>query len=202
MLVSVACFSVMDSMLKLLSEHYPSLQVAFLRARVVAAVRTCSSSLRVAGSDASGRSTSAAPAARRAVGADALQLRHRRCASLRSRPPTRSSCARRCSSRRCRCRCLKETVVGGQWLAIAIGLVGRAADARAGERQVAFDGLALGRRRARAPTAVAIVSLRLLSRTDSTESMVLRVHAAAHDRRRAHWRCPVGATSSGPAISS
>jgi drug/metabolite transporter (DMT)-like permease len=32
MLVSVACFSVMDSMLKLLSEHYPSLQVAFLRA--------------------------------------------------------------------------------------------------------------------------------------------------------------------------
>ena len=32
MLVSVASFAVMDSMLKLLSEHYPSLQVAFMRA--------------------------------------------------------------------------------------------------------------------------------------------------------------------------
>ena len=49
MLVAVACFSVMDAMLKLLSEHYPSLQVAFLRA---------ASSLPLGGSGASGRSTS------------------------------------------------------------------------------------------------------------------------------------------------
>ena len=32
MLVSVASFAVMDALLKLLSEHYPALQVAFLRA--------------------------------------------------------------------------------------------------------------------------------------------------------------------------
>ena len=31
MLVSVASFSVMDAQLKLLSEHYPALQAAFIR---------------------------------------------------------------------------------------------------------------------------------------------------------------------------
>ena len=43
---------------------------------------------------------------------------------------------------------LKEKVVSGQWFAISVGLVGRAADAGAGQRPVAVDGLAVGDRRA------------------------------------------------------
>ena len=47
-----------------------------------------------------------------------------RSSGCRSPTPTRSSCARRCSSRRFRCRCSASSVAAGQWIAIGVGLAG------------------------------------------------------------------------------
>ena len=171
MLASVASFAVMDSMLKLLSEHYPSLQVAFLRAAsslpfvlLVIAAR--------------GRLDRIKPVNVRLHlfrGALAVLMLYSFVNAVRE-----SSLATTYSIFMCApllvaalsVPVLKEKVVSGQWFAISLGLVGVLLMLGPVHGQWLSTG-SLWAIVGLATYAVAIVSLRLLARTDSTESMVL-----------------------------
>lgn len=171
MLVSVASFSAMDSLLKLLSEHYPSLQVAFLRAAaslpfvllVIAArgrfdrVRFVNIRLHLF------------------RGVLAIVMLYAFITAVRE-----SSLATTYSIFMCApllvaalsVPLLGERVVGGQWGAIAVGLAGvllmlGPVNGRWLSAGSLWAIVALG------TYAISIVTLRLLARTDSTESMVL-----------------------------
>ena len=143
MLVSVASFSVMDAMLKLLSEHYPSLQVAYLRAAaslpfvlLVIAAR--------------GRLDRVKPVNVRLHllrGVLSVLMLYSFINAVRE-----SSLATTYSIfmfapllvAALSVPVLKEKVVSGQWVRHRGRLRRRAADAGAGQWQVAVDGLAVG----------------------------------------------------------
>jgi drug/metabolite transporter (DMT)-like permease len=171
MLVSVASFAVMDAMLKLLSEHYPALQVAFLRAAaslpfvlLVIVVR--------------GRLDRIRPVNVRLHlfrGALAVLMLYAFISAVRE-----SSLATTYSIfmfapllvAALSVPILGEKVVGGQWAAISVGFVGVLLMLGPVNGQWLSTG-SLWAIVGLITYAVAIVSLRLLSRTDSTESMVL-----------------------------
>jgi drug/metabolite transporter (DMT)-like permease len=170
MLVSVACFSVMDSMLKLLSEHYPSLQVAFLRA----ASSLPFVLLVIAARDRLDRIKPVNVRLHLLRGALAVLMLYSFVTAVRE-----SSLASTYSIFMCApllvaalsVPVLKEKVVGGQWVAIAIGLAGVLLMLGPVNGKWLSTG-SLWAIVALCTYAVAIVSLRLLARTDSTESMV------------------------------
>ena len=171
MLVSVASFSVMDAMLKLLSEHYPALQVAFLRAAaslpfvlLVIVVR--------------GRLDRIKPVNIKLHlfrGALAVLMLYAFISAVRE-----SSLATTYSIfmfapllvAALSVPILGEKVVGGQWAAITVGFFGVLLMLGPVNGQWLSTG-SLWAVVGLITYAVAIVSLRLLSRTDSTESMVL-----------------------------
>jgi drug/metabolite transporter (DMT)-like permease len=170
MLASVACFSVMDAMLKLLSEHYPSLQVAFLRAAaslpfvlLVIAAR--------------GRLDRIKPVNVRLHllrGALSVLMLYSFITAVRE-----SSLATTYSIfmfapllvAALSVPMLKEKVVSGQWFAITIGLSGVLLMLGPVNGKWLSTG-SLWAVVALWTYAFAVVSLRLLARTDSTESMV------------------------------
>jgi drug/metabolite transporter (DMT)-like permease len=171
MLASVACFSVMDAMLKLLSEHYPSLQVAYLRAAaslpfvlLVIAAR--------------GRLDRIRPVNVRLHllrGVLSVLMLYSFITAVRE-----SSLATTYSIFMCApllvaalsVPMLKEKVVSGQWYAIAVGLSGVFLMLGPVDGKWLSTG-SLWAIVALLSYAFAVVSLRLLARTDSTESMVL-----------------------------
>ncbi|MDH5176498.1 MAG: DMT family transporter [Gammaproteobacteria bacterium] len=171
MLVSVASFAVMDAILKLLSEHYPALQVAFLRAAaslpfvlLVIVVR--------------GRLDRIRPVNVRLHlfrGALAVLMLYAFISAVRE-----SSLATTYSIfmfapllvAALSVPILGEKVVGGQWAAISAGFLGVLVMLGPVNGQWLSTG-SLWAIVGLITYAVAIVSLRLLSRTDSTESMVL-----------------------------
>lgn len=170
MLVSVACFAVMDSMLKLLSEHYPSLQVAFLRA-------AASLPFVLLVIVARGRLDRIKPVNIRLHlfrGALAVLMLYSFVTAVRE-----SSLATTYSIfmfapllvAGLSVPILKEKVVSGQWLAIGVGFAGVLLMLGPVNGQWLSTG-SLWAVVALITYAVAIVSLRLLARTDSTESMV------------------------------
>ncbi len=170
MLVSVACFAVMDSMLKLLSEHYPSLQVAFLRA-------AASLPFVLLVIVARGRLDRIKPVNIRLHlfrGALAVLMLYSFVTAVRE-----SSLATTYSIfmfapllvAGLSVPVLKEKVVSGQWLAIGVGFAGVLLMLGPVNGQWLSTG-SLWAVVALITYAVAIVSLRLLARTDSTESMV------------------------------
>jgi drug/metabolite transporter (DMT)-like permease len=171
MLVSVASFSGMDAMLKLLSEHYPALQVAFLRA-------AASLPFVLLVIVARGRLDRIKPVNVRLHlfrGALAVLMLYAFISAVRE-----SSLATTYSIfmfapllvAALSVPILGEKVVGGQWAAITVGFLGvllmlgpvNGKWLSAGSLWAVVGLITY---------AVAIVSLRLLSRTDSTESMVL-----------------------------
>jgi drug/metabolite transporter (DMT)-like permease len=170
MLVSVAAFSGMDALLKLLSEHYPPLQVAFLRAAaslpfvfMVIAVR--------------GRLDRLKPVNVRLHlfrGVLAILMLYSFISAVRE-----SSLATTYSIFMCApllvaalsVYVLGEKVVTGQWGAIAVGFGGVLLMLGPVDGRWLSTG-SLWALVALLTYAVAIVSLRLLARTDSTESMV------------------------------
>jgi drug/metabolite transporter (DMT)-like permease len=170
MLASVACFSVMDAMLKLLAGHYDPMQVAFLRAAAslpfVLLIIT-----------ARGRLDRIRPVNVRLHllrGALAVMMLYSFVTAVRE-----SSLATTYSIFMCApllvaalsVPILRERVVGGQWFAIAIGLAGVLLMLGPVNGQWLSTG-SLWAVAGLVTYAFAVVSLRLLSRTDSTESMV------------------------------
>jgi drug/metabolite transporter (DMT)-like permease len=171
MLVSVASFAVMDALLKLLSEHYPALQVAFLRA-------AASLPFVLLVIVARGRLDRIRPVNVRLHlfrGVLAVLMLYAFISAVRE-----SSLATTYSIFMCApllvaalsVPMLKEKVVSGQWFAIAVGLSGVLLMLGPVDGQWASTGT-LWAIVALWTYALAVVSLRLLSRTDSTESMVL-----------------------------
>jgi drug/metabolite transporter (DMT)-like permease len=171
MLVSVASFAVMDSMLKLLSEHYPSMQVAFLRA-------AASLPFVLLVIVARGRLDRVRPVNIKLHlfrGALAVLMLYAFISAVRE-----SSLATTYSIfmfapllvAALSVPILGEKVVGGQWAAISIGFVGVLLMLGPVNGQWLSTG-SLWAIVGLVTYALAIVSLRLLSRTDSTESMVL-----------------------------
>jgi drug/metabolite transporter (DMT)-like permease len=171
MLASVACFSVMDAMLKLLSEHYPSLQVAYLRA----AASLPFVLLMIA---ARGRLDRIRPVNVRLHllrGVLSVLMLYSFITAVRE-----SSLATTYSIFMCApllvaalsVPMLKERVVSGQWYAIAVGLSGVFLMLGPVDGKWLSTG-SLWAIVALLSYAFAVVSLRLLARTDSTESMVL-----------------------------
>jgi drug/metabolite transporter (DMT)-like permease len=171
MLVSVASFAVMDAILKLLSEHYPALQVAFLRA-------AASLPFVLLVIVARGRLDRIRPVNIKLHlirGALAVLMLYAFISAVRE-----SSLATTYSIfmfapllvAALSVPILGEKVVGGQWAAIGIGLLGVLVMLGPVNGQWLSTG-SLWAVVGLITYAVAIVSLRLLSRTDSTESMVL-----------------------------
>jgi drug/metabolite transporter (DMT)-like permease len=171
MLVSVASFAVMDSMLKLLSEHYSSMQVAFLRA-------AASLPFVLLVIVARGRLDRVRPVNIRLHlfrGALAVLMLYAFINAVRE-----SSLATTYSIfmfapllvAALSVPILGEKVVGGQWVAISVGFVGVLLMLGPVNGQWLSTG-SLWAIVGLVTYALAIVSLRLLSRTDSTESMVL-----------------------------
>jgi drug/metabolite transporter (DMT)-like permease len=170
MLVSVASFAVMDALLKLLSEHYPSLQVAFLRA-------AASLPFVLLVIVARGRLDRIRPVNVRLHlfrGVLAVLMLYAFISAVRE-----SSLATTYSIfmfapllvAALSVPILSEKVVGGQWAAIGIGFVGVLLMLGPVDGQWLSTG-ALWAMVGLVTYAIAIVSLRLLSRTASTESMV------------------------------
>jgi drug/metabolite transporter (DMT)-like permease len=171
MLVSVASFAVMDAILKLLSEHYPALQVAFLRA-------AASLPFVLLVIVARGRLDRIRPVNVKLHlirGALAVLMLYAFISAVRE-----SSLATTYSIfmfapllvAALSVPILGEKVVGGQWAAIGIGLLGVLVMLGPVNGKWLSTG-SLWAVVGLITYAVAIVSLRLLSRTDSTESMVL-----------------------------
>jgi drug/metabolite transporter (DMT)-like permease len=171
MLASVACFSVMDAMIKLLAEHYPSLQVAFLRA----AASLPFVLLMIA---ARGRLDRIKPVNVRLHllrGALSVLMLYSFVSAVRE-----SSLATTYSIfmfapllvAALSVPMLKERVVSGQWYASAVGLSGVLLMLGPVDGKWLSAG-SLWAIVALCTYALAVVSLRLLSRTDTTESMVL-----------------------------
>jgi len=171
MLVSVACFSVMDAMLKLLSEHYPSLQVAFLRA----ASSLPFVLLVIAARGRLGRIKPVNIRLHLLRGVLSVLMLYSFITAVRE-----SSLATTYSIFMCApllvaalsVPILKEKVVSGQWYAIAVGLSGVFLMLGPVNGKWLLTG-SLWAIVALLSYAFAVVSLRLLARTDSTESMVL-----------------------------
>ena len=171
MLVSVACFSVMDAMLKLLSEHYPSLQVAFLRA----ASSLPFVLLVIAARGRLGRIKPVNIRLHLLRGVLSVLMLYSFITAVRE-----SSLATTYSIFMCApllvaalsVPILKEKVVSGQWYAIAVGLSGVFLMLGPVDGKWLSTG-SLWAIVALLSYAFAVVSLRLLARTDSTESMVL-----------------------------
>ena len=170
MLAAVAVFSVMDALIKLLSEHYPPFQVAFLRGaaslpftllpvvarRRFARLRWVNGKLHVlrgvlsiamlAGFVQAVHSSSLAATYSIFMFAPLL-------VAALSAP------------------LLGEAVIRAQWVAIAVGLGGVLLMVRPGSSDFAATG-ALWAVVAMLTYSLSVVALRLLSRTDTTESMV------------------------------
>jgi len=170
MLASVACFSVMDAMLKLLAGHYDPMQVAFLRAAASLPFVLLIISAR-------GRLDRIRPVNVRLHllrGALAVMMLYSFITAVRE-----SSLATTYSIFMCApllvaalsVPILRERVVGGQWFAIAVGLAGVLLMLGPVNGQWLSAG-SLWAVAGLVTYAFAVVSLRLLSRTDSTESMV------------------------------
>jgi drug/metabolite transporter (DMT)-like permease len=171
MLASVACFSVMDAMLKLLSEHYPSLQVAYLRA----AASLPFVLLVIAARGRLGRIKPVNIRLHLLRGVLSVLMLYSFITAVRE-----SSLATTYSIFMCApllvaalsVPMLKEKVVSGQWYAIAVGLSGVFLMLGPVDGKWLSTG-SLWAIVALLSYAFAVVSLRLLARTDSTESMVL-----------------------------
>jgi drug/metabolite transporter (DMT)-like permease len=170
MLVSVACFSVMDAQLKLLAAHYPALQVAFIRGSAALPFVLLPMLLR-------GRLHRIRPVNVRLHlfrGALAVLMLASFVLAVRE-----SSLASTYSIFMCApllvaalsAPLLRERVAGAQWVAIAVGLGGVLLMIRPGPGQWAAAG-ALWALVAVVTYALGVVTLRILARTDTTESMV------------------------------
>jgi drug/metabolite transporter (DMT)-like permease len=170
MLVSVACFSFMDAQLKLLAEHYAPLQVAFIRGVASLPFVLLPVLLR-------GRLDRLKPVNVRLhllrgalsvlmLGSFVLAVRESSLASTYSifMCAPLIVCALSVPL-------LKERIAGPQWIAIGVGLAGVLLMIRPGGGQWAAVG-ALWAVVCVATYSVAVVTLRLLARTDTTESMV------------------------------
>jgi drug/metabolite transporter (DMT)-like permease len=170
MLVSVASFALMDAQLKLLSEHYPPLQVAFLRGAAALPFVLLPIVLR----RRLGRLRPVNVRLHLLRGALSVVMIASFVLAVRE-----SSLASTYSIFMCApllvaalsARLLKERVAGAQWGAIAVGLAGVLLMLRPGQGQWAATG-ALWALVAVLTYAAAVMTLRLLSRTDTTESMV------------------------------
>jgi drug/metabolite transporter (DMT)-like permease len=170
MLVSVASFAVMDAQLKLLSEHYHPLQVGFLRGAAALPFVLLPIVLR-------GRLARLRPVnVRLHVLRGALSVLMIASFVFAVRE---SSLASTYSIFMCApllvaafsASLLKERVAGAQWGAILVGLAGVLLMLRPGQGQWAAAG-AMWALVAVLTYAAAVMTLRVLSRTDTTESMV------------------------------
>jgi drug/metabolite transporter (DMT)-like permease len=170
MLVSVASFSVMDSMLKLLSEHYEALQVAFIRG--MAALPFILVPVIARNRLARLRPVNVKLHLLRGVlsvvmlVSFVLAVRETSLASTYAIFMCAPLLVAGLSA-----RLLKEKVAGAQWGAISVGLAGVLLMLKPGGGQWATAG-ALWAVLAVAMYTVSVVSLRLLARTDTNESMV------------------------------
>lgn len=170
MLVSVASFSVMDSMLKLLSEHYEALQVAFIRG--MAALPFILVPVIARNRLARLRPVNVKLHLLRGVlsvvmlASFVLAVRETSLASTYAIFMCAPLLVAGLSA-----PLLKEKVAGAQWGAISVGLAGVLLMLKPGGGQWATAG-ALWAVLAVAMYTVSVVSLRLLARTDTNESMV------------------------------
>jgi drug/metabolite transporter (DMT)-like permease len=170
MLVSVASFSVMDAQLKLLSEHYAALQVAFIRGGAALPFVLLPILMR-------GRLARLKPVNVRLhllrgalsilmLGSFVLAVRETSLASTYSIFMCAPLVVAGLSA-----PLLKEKVAGAQWGAIAVGFAGVLLMLKPGQGQWAATG-AIWALVAVVTYGFAVISLRLLARTDTTESMV------------------------------
>ncbi|MGI9246076.1 MAG: DMT family transporter [Steroidobacteraceae bacterium] len=170
MLVSVASFSVMDSMLKLLSEHYPALQVAFIRGAAAlpfvflpVLLRNRLDRLRVVNLRLH---LLRGVLAVLMLGSFVLAVRQSSLASTYAIFMCAPLLVAALSA-----PLLGERVAGAQWGAIVFGLAGVLLMLRPAGGSWATTG-SLWALLAALTYTVSVVSLRLLARTDSNESMV------------------------------
>jgi drug/metabolite transporter (DMT)-like permease len=170
MLVSVASFALMDAQLKLLAAHYPPLQVACIRGLAALPFVLLPVLLR-------GRLARLKPVNVRLhllrgglavlmLASFVLAVRESSLASTYSIFVCAPLLVCALSG-----PLLKEKVAGAQWIAIGVGLAGVLLMIRPGAGQWAATGV-LWAVVAVAAYSVAVVTLRLLARTDTTESMV------------------------------
>jgi len=171
MLVAVACFAIMDAQLKLLAGHYGPMQVAFLRG--VASLPFVLLPVVVRGRLARLRPVNVRLHLARGalsvlmLGAFIFAVRESSLATTYSIFMFAPLLVAALSA-----PLLGERVVGAQWGAIAVGLAGvlLMVAPRGGGGWVSLGALAA--LLAMATYSLSVVSLRLLARTDSTESMV------------------------------
>lgn len=170
MLVSVAGFSVMDSMLKLLAAHYPPLQVAFIRG--AAALPFVLAPIVARGRLARIRPVNVKLHLLRAalsvvmLSAFVLAVRESSLASTYAIFMCAPLLVAGLSA-----PVLGEKVAGAQWGAITVGLAGVLLMLKPGPGGWVTTG-ALWAVLATAMYTISVVSLRLLARTDTNESMV------------------------------
>jgi drug/metabolite transporter (DMT)-like permease len=170
MLVSVASFSVMDAQLKLLSEHYPALQVAFIRG--AAALPFVLLPILLRNRLARLRPVNVGLHLLRGVLAVVMlysfvqAVRETSLASTYSIFMFAPLLVAALSA-----PLLRERVAPAQWGAIGVGFLGVLLMLRPGTDQLVAAG-ALWAFVAVATYAFSVVTLRLLARTDSNESMV------------------------------
>jgi drug/metabolite transporter (DMT)-like permease len=170
MLVSVASFSVMDAQLKLLSEHYPALQVAFIRGAAALPFVLLPILLR----NRLARLRPVNVGLHLARGALAVLMLYSFVQAVRE-----TSLASTYSIfmfapllvAALSAPLLRERVAGAQWAAIGVGFLGVLVMLRPGSDSLVAEG-ALWAFVAVATYALSVVTLRLLARTDSNESMV------------------------------
>jgi drug/metabolite transporter (DMT)-like permease len=170
MLASVASFAVMDSMLKLLAEHYAALQVAFVRG--AAALPFVLAPVLLRGHLARLKPVNIRLHALRAglsvvmLASFVLAVRETSLASTYAIFMCAPLLVAALSA-----PVLGEKVAGAQWGAIAVGLAGVLLMLKPGSGGWLTTG-ALWAVLATAMYTVSVVSLRLLARTDTNESMV------------------------------
>jgi drug/metabolite transporter (DMT)-like permease len=170
MLVSVASFSVMDAQLKLLSEHYPALQVAFIRGAAALPFVLLPILLR----NRLARLRPVNVGLHLARGALAVLMLYSFVQAVRE-----TSLASTYSIfmfapllvAALSAPLLRERVAGAQWAAIGVGFLGVLVMLRPGSDSLVATG-ALWAFVAVVTYALSVVTLRLLARTDSNESMV------------------------------
>jgi drug/metabolite transporter (DMT)-like permease len=171
MLVAVACFSVMDAMLKLLAQHYPALQVAFVRGAAALPFALAPVLLR-------NRLARLKPVNLRLHllrGALSVVMLASFVLAVRETSLASTYAIFMCAPllvAALSAPLLGERVAGAQWGAIGVGLAGVLLMLKPGGDRWATAG-ALWAVLAVVTYTLSVVTLRLLARTDTTESMVV-----------------------------
>lgn len=170
MLVAVACFAAMDSLLKLLSEHYAALQVAFIRGAAALPFVLAPVLVR-------GRLARLKPVNLRLHllrGALSIVMLMSFVLAVRESSLASTYAIFMCAPllvAALSAPMLGEKVAGAQWGAIGVGLAGVLLMLKPTDGQWATTG-ALWALLAVAGYTLSVVTLRILARTDSNESMV------------------------------